>query len=314
MPRRIYTLLTILLAAVAKATAAQADDDARQGSVNISVDVRLVVLPVSVTNQNGVVSGLSEINFEVYENGARQAIRLFRHEDTPVTVGLVVDHSGSMARKLPEVIVAARTFARSSNREDEMFVVNFNEHVTFGLTDATRFTNSADELETAIMRSPTTGLTALYDAAFAGLSALQQGKREKKVLIVISDGTDNASRHTLDQVLKLADQSGAVVYAIGTFDLEDPDRNPGVLRRLARTTGGEAFFPGESGDVAAICQRIAEDIRTQYTIGFVSNVAAKPGAYRSIRVAAKAPKSGKLTVRTRAGYFAGDKSETQGVK
>jgi VWFA-related protein len=130
----------------------------------------------------------------------------------------------------------------------------------------------------------------------------------------VSDGSDNASTHTLADVLKLAEQTNALVYAIGTFDGDDPDRNPAVLRRLARLNGGEAFFPAELSQVIAICRSIAEDIRTQYTLGYVSSFTAKPGTYRNIRVVAKAPDSGKLTVRTRAGYVAGDQANTPGAK
>ena len=129
------------------------------------------------------------------------------------------------------------------------------------------------------------------------------------MLIVISDGGDNASAHSLAEVLKMAERSSALVYTIGIFDEEDPDRNPGVLRRLARATGGEAFFPGQLNEVVAICERIARDIRHQYTIGYVSNVTAQPGAYRAIRVVARAAGKNKLSVRTRSGYIAAGASQ-----
>ncbi|HUI59262.1 MAG TPA: VWA domain-containing protein, partial [Steroidobacteraceae bacterium] len=162
----------------------------------ISVNVDLVVLHATVRDRKGgFASDLREGDFGVYEDGVRQSIRLFRHEDLPVTVGLVVDHSGSMHRKLADVIAAARTFVRSSNPEDEMFVVNFNEHVTLGLPVAIRFTNRIDELEAAVLRAPAMGQTALYDAVVESLERLRSGGRDKKVLIVISDGGDNASAH-----------------------------------------------------------------------------------------------------------------------
>ena len=207
-----------------------------------------------------------------------------------------------------DVIAAARTFVRSSNQEDQMFVVNFNERVTLGLPGALRFTNRPDELESAILKAPATGQTALYDAVVEALKRLQAGGRDKKVLIVISDGGDNASAHSLAEALQMAGQSSALVYTIGIFDEEDPDRNPGVLHRLARATGGEAFFPGQLSAVVAICERIARDIRNQYTIGYHSTSVARPGAYRSIRVAAGAAGHGKLTVRARSGYIAGGES------
>ncbi len=125
------------------------------------------------------------------------------------------------------------------------------------------------------------------------------------MLIVVSDGGDNASRRSLDQVMKLAGQSSAVIYTVGVFDEEDPDRNPGVLKRLARATGGELFFPSKLGEVVAICERIARDIRHQYTFGYVPSNPARDGSYRAIRVLARTKGHGKLSVRTRTGYIAG---------
>jgi VWFA-related protein len=270
----------------------------------ISVDVDLVALQATVRDRGGhIVSDLREQDFEVYEDGVRQTIKLFRHEDIPVTVGLVVDHSGSMLPKLTEVVAAARTFARSSNPEDRMFVVNFNEKVTLGLPGGMSFTNSADELERAIAGTRPMGRTALYDAADTGLEHLQAAGPEKKFLIVISDGGDNASMLHLPALLKKFEQSSVVIYAIGIFDEEDPDQNPGVLRHLAQATGGEAFFPDRLADVVPICERIARDIRNQYTIGYLSTSKAPPGALRTIRMVAHAAGKGSLSVRTRTGYI-----------
>ena len=277
----------------------------------ISVNVDFVVLNATVRDGKGrFATDLSEQDFQVYEDGARQTIRLFRHEDIPVTVGLVVDHSGSMRPKLADVIAAARTFVQSSSPDDQMFVVNFNEKVALGLPDNLPFSNRPEDLGSAIANAPTTGRTALYDAVFEARKHLQTGSREKKVLIVISDGGDNASRHSQAEVLKMAEQSTTLVYTIGIFDESDPDRNPDVLRRLAGVTGGEAFFPSEYGEVVAICERIARDIRNQYTIGYLSTSAARPGAFLSIRVAAGAAGHGKLSVRARSGYRASGESRT----
>lgn len=270
----------------------------------ISLNVDLVVLEATVRDRSGrVATGLLEKNFEVYEDGVRQSIRLFRHEDVPVRVGIVVDHSGSMKQKLAEVVAGARSFVQFSNPEDEMFVVNFNEHVTLGSTGAIRFTNRSDELEYEIANSPTTGKTALYDAITKALERLQTGNKDKKVLIVISDGGDNASKQTLPALLKLAGQSGALIYTIGVFDETDPDRNPGVLRRFARTTGGEAFVPRELSEVVKICGEIAREIRSQYTIGYFSANPGLPGSLRSLRVIARDAGSKKLIVRTRSSYI-----------
>ena len=302
-------LLLIGLARVAQPQSPPSIEAQGPPPYQISVNVDLVVLNATVRDGKGrFASDLREEDFEVYENGVRQAIRLFRHEDIPVTVGLVIDHSGSMRPKMADVIAAARTFVKSSSPEDQMFVVNFNEKVSLGLPDNLPFSNRPEDLGSAIANAPTRGMTALYDAVFEARNRLRTGGPEKKVLIVISDGGDNASRHTLADVLQMAGQSTALVYTVGIFDAADNDRNPNVLRRLAGVTGGEAFFPSEYGEVVAICERIARDIRHQYTIGYHSTSAARPGAYLGIRVAAGAAGHGKLTVRARSGYIAGGES------
>ena len=276
----------------------------------ISVNVDLVVLNLSVRDRAGqFAAGLVESNFEIFEDGVKQTLRLFRDEDIPVTVGLVVDHSGSMRHKLADVVAAARTFVQASSAEDEMFVVNFSDHVTLGLPPAIRFTNRTDELARAIANTPAAGMTSLYDSLIVARASLQEGSREKKVLLVISDGGDNASKHRLPEVLKLAQKSRALIYTIGLFDADDPDRNPGVLRRLADSTGGEAYFPHQTREVIAICERIARDIRHQYTLGYVSAKAAAPGSYRAIQVIARDAAKRKLLVRTRPGYVTGEDSK-----
>ena len=272
-------------------------------SDRISVDVSLVVLHATVTDRTGrFVSGLRQKDFVIYDQGVAQPITLFRHEDVPVTVGLVVDHSGSMGPKIFDVMAAASTFARASNAADQMFVVNFNERVSFGLPAGVSFTADASQLDDAISRTRTTGKTALYDAVIAGLERIREGTLDKKVLIVISDGGDNASRLTRSQAFNAARESNVIVYTIGLFGPDDPDRNPRLLEALARSTGGEAFFPKSSGEVVGICSEIAKDIRSQYTLGYAPP-AAPGGAWRKIRVEAGSPGRGRLSVRTRDGYF-----------
>lgn len=272
----------------------------------LSVDVNLVVLHATVRDRHGrFAAELHEQDFAVYEDGVPQHIRLFQHEDIPVAVGLVVDHSGSMGPKLREVTAAARSFVQFSNPQDQMFVVNFNETVTMGLPETTRFSNDSAALGGAIWGAPALGETALYDALVKALARLQEGQWDKKVLLVISDGGDNASAHRLTQVTNLAGRSSAVIYTIGLFDEGDLDRNPRVLHRLAEATGGEAFFPRQLGEVTDICERIAREIRHQYTIGYVPAATARVGAYRTIRVVAHAAGRGRLSVRTRTGYIAG---------
>jgi VWFA-related protein len=272
-----------------------------------STHVEFVVLSATVLDKKGwLVSDLTQSDFELYEDGSPQTIRLFRHEDIPVAVGLVVDHSGSMRPKLSDVIAAARTFVAASRSDDDMFVVNFNEHVTLELSAATGSANRSDQLALAIASRPTQGRTALYDAVIKASTELQTVGPKKKVLIVIGDGGDNASSHSLAEALTVVERSNALAYTIGVFDKEDPDSNPAVLRRLAHATGGEAFFPTQPIDVVSICEHIASDIRNQYTIGYVSSNSARPGVYRSIRLVAHAAGKGKLVVRTRAGYIAGE--------
>jgi Ca-activated chloride channel homolog len=308
----LLILLAVAVTGEAGPQSSQPAERAEAGNYRISVNVDLVVLNVTVRDpKGGFVSDLRRQDFEVYEDGVRQSLRVFLHEDVPVTVGLVVDHSGSTHTKLAEVVAAARTFVRSSNPDDQMFVVNFNENVTLGLPAAIPFTNRAEELEKAILKTPAEGMTALYDAVAKALERLQAGSRDKKVLIVISDGGDNASALNLELVLKKAAQSSAMIYTIGIFDDSDPDRNPGVLRRLARETGGEAFFPAKLSEVVPVCERIARDIRNQYTLGYVSANTPRPGAYHAIRVAARPEGKGKLIVRTRAGYIAAGDQDTK---
>jgi Ca-activated chloride channel family protein len=302
-PQRAGACAALLLLAFASGAASQT-----QAPYRIAVNVDLMVLHTTVHNRKGgFPADLQEGDFVVYDGGVRQSIRLFRHEDVPVTVGLVIDHSGSMRPKLAHVIAAARTFVRSSNPEDQMFVVNFNEKVTLGLSNAKGFTDTYDEMESAILKTPAAGQTALYDAVLEALERLRAGDRDKKVLIVISDGGDNASTHKLAEVLQKAQESSAIIYTIGIFDEDDPDRNPNVLHRLARETGGEDFLPTQREEIVTICQGIARDIRHQYTIGYVPSDPAEPGAFRSIRVDAKTAGYGKLLVRTRTGYIAGER-------
>ncbi len=291
-------LLLVVPAGNAQPSVQEAD------TFKLSVNVNLVVVDAAVHDRNGrSVSNLGEQNFTVYEDGVRQSIRLFLHEDIAVAAGLVVDHSGSMREKLPDIVAGAKAFVQTSNPEDRLFVVNFNDKVSLGLPPGAGFTNRSEELEQAISTTPAAGMTALYDALVKALDQLQAGQRDKRVLLVISDGGDNASSHTVGDVLKMAAQSRTIIYTIGLFDPEDPDRNPGVLRRLASATGGEAFFPHQTSEVLATCERIAHDIRNQYTIGYVP-AAERPGVYRRIRVVADSAAEGKLSVRARSGYMA----------
>jgi Ca-activated chloride channel homolog len=301
-------LVTVMGLAEARPFSLRAWQDGQQSQGAISVTVELVVLHATVRDRKGrVVSGLQKQQFRVYEDGELQTIERFQEQDIPVAVGLVVDDSGSMQPKRPEVAAAALAFVNASNSDDELFVVNFNENVSFGLPPGKLFSANPSELDRAILDAPHVGMTALYDAIDAAFSRVRQANRDKKVLIVISDGGDNASGHTLKQVLQHAERSDVIIYSIGLFDQDDgddSDRNPRVLKQIARVTGGEAFFPEQTSKIVGICKRISEDIRNQYTIGYAPTNEKLDGTYRTIKVTAVGRNGEKLVVRTRAGYIA----------
>lgn len=277
----------------------------------IRVNVGMAILHATVRDRKGhFASGLGEEHFQVYEDGVLQQIQSVEQEDIPVTVGLVVDNSGSMRPKRPEVVAAALEFVRFSNPEDEMFVINFNENVSFGLSAETPFTDEASRLHVALSRMRTGGMTALYDAIAAGLEHVDAGNWDKKVLIVVSDGADNASKLDLAQITAMAEKSEAILYTIGLFMPDDPDRNPGALRQLARATGGEAFLPQSATGVLPIFERIAHDIRNQYRIVYAPTNETQDGTYRTVEVRAVRPGGGRLFVRTRTGYHAPFRTET----
>jgi Ca-activated chloride channel homolog len=276
----------------------------------IHSEVDLVVLPVTVTDRHGeFVSSLQERNFRVYENGQPQKIQLFAHEDVPVTVGLVVDCSSSMLPNRSEVLSAAKEFLLSSNPQDQIFVVNFNGRASLGLPQTVSFTSDAAELEEAVENGPTSGETALYDAIALALQHLALGTKNKKALLVISDGGDNASHDNFRSVLAAAQRANTIVYSIGIVSDSEAEVNPGLLRRLATNTGGRPYFPQSAAALPQICRQIARDLREQYTIGYEPSNTAHDGGYRAIRVTLTGTQK-KLTLRTRAGYYApGNASE-----
>jgi len=298
----LYAMPQCTPAQGARATGSQGE----KAAPKISVNSNLVDLPVKVTDGQGrFVSDLNRENFRVYEDGRIQEITLFENGDIPATVGLVVDHSGSMHTKLPEVSAAAVAFARSSNPQDEMFVVNFNDFVSMELPANIPFTSDARMLEKAVSSVTARGRTALNDAISAALDQLQWAHRERQALIIVSDGGDNASKHTFAQVLAQAQRSKAVIYSIGILDPDDEgEQNPRLLKKLVKATGGEAFFPGSAKEVGSICQQVARDIRQQYTLGYAPSSAGARDVYRKIEVQVIAPGHEKLRVRTRAGYIA----------
>jgi Ca-activated chloride channel homolog len=272
-----------------------------------SVSVQMVVLQATVLSPKGAfVRGLRQNNFDLYEDGQRQTIGLFRHSDSPVAIGLLVDNSGSMRRKHAAVVAAAKTFARNSNPNDELFVVNFSERPTLGLPRTRLSSANPRELESALPTGHGLGKTAIYDAIELGLSHMHQLKQDKKALILISDGGDNASRHTLEQVVQDATNSDVVIYTIGLFGKDDEETNPAFMKRIAFVTGGEAFLPSRAGQASSNCRRIAQTIRNEYTIGYTPQNADRViGKFRAVNLRVTKPRSQKLIARTRIGYTPG---------
>jgi Ca-activated chloride channel family protein len=309
MSSSLVNFLSIMLALSAASTLSQAQQTvppvATTPNFTINVSVEEVVLHATVKNRKGApVSGLAITDFQVFENGVMQSIKHFSHEDVPVTVGLVIDNSGSMRPKRAEVIAATLAFVSSSNPSDQMFLVNFNEHVSFGLPAKTPFTDNPDQLKSAMGTVISNGKTALYDAVAIALEHLNKGTLDKKVLIVVSDGADNASSRSRQQMLALAAHSNAIIYALGIYTPEDPDKDPHVLNELADKSGGHAYFPEELRDVRPICERIAHEIRNQYTLSYIPQNQNQDGSYRAIQVRAAFPGAHGLSVTTRVGYTA----------
>ncbi len=281
-----------------------------QQNFTIRTTSRLVLLDVSVKDpQGGFVSGLTRDNFKVYENGKLQQITQFANADIPVTVGILVDESGSMRPKRTEVITAALEFIKASNPQDEVFVINFNEKARHGLPDTVLFSDNVELLRSALWQGIPEGRTALYDAIEMALHQSDMGRRDKKTLLLISDGGDNISAHKFPEVMHDVLESIVTIYTIGIFDEDDPERNPGVLKQLAHVSGGGVYFPKKIEEVVPICRQIAKDVRTRYTIGYIPDVNGKSD--RHIKVEASSPDHPKLVVRTRTNYlFAPENAES----
>ena len=266
--------------------------------------VEEVVLHATVTDQKQhLVSGLRQSDFAVFEDGKPMAITSFHQEDIPVAIGIVIDNSGSMRDKRQKVNQAALNLVRASNPQDELFVVNFNDEYYLDQD----FTSNINQLKEGLDHIESRGGTALYDAVVASADHLAKGARlDRKVLLVVTDGEDNASRDTLEQCVRsLQNLNGPTVYTIGILgDDREAHRAKRALTALAFQTGGVAFFPKDMSEVDNISRQVAHDIRNQYTIGYKPADPNRPG-YRSVRVEAHFPAYKHLVVRTRSGYYAG---------
>jgi VWFA-related protein len=278
----------------------------------LSSRTELVAVPVSVTDHQGnFVAGLTARDFEIIDNGQPQSITFFEQQDTPVTVGLLVDHSGSMGPKLPAVATAIADFARSSNPQDQIFFVDFADTVYMQLFDGKSFTSDAAELEHAVTSVSARGRTALYDAVAEGITHLRLGRWNKRALVLVSDGGDNASHYKFDQILRMARSSHAVIYAIGLLSESGQEEDPDVLRKLTRDTGGLAFFPGPHDSIATISNEIARDLRSQYMLAFVPPTQDGPAKLHTLKVKVNAPGRGKLQIRARTGYTKAQESKSR---
>jgi Ca-activated chloride channel homolog len=253
-----------------------------------------------------LVTNLAETNFAVYEDNQPQKITFFKRQDIPVSIGIVVDNSGSMRTKRAAVTKAVLNLIQASNPQDEVFVVNFNDDPYLDQD----FTNKIPPLREALDRVDSRGGTALYDAVIASADHLAKGaKKEKKVLLVITDGVDNESRESLESAIrKVQDDNGPTIYTIGILgDEPGVKRAKRALQSLSDQTGGVAFFPKDLMEVDEISQEVARDIRNQYTLTYKPTNPRSNGGYRKVKVEARAPGYKDLQVRTRDGYFADEK-------
>jgi Ca-activated chloride channel family protein len=289
------------------APAAPPDDLRKQGEgYLLHTDVEEVVLNATVLDGTQLVENLGKDDFQVFEDGVKQTLLSFQHTDLPVSIGLVVDNSGSMYRKRPSVNKSALDLITASNPQDEAFVVNFSDEA---FIDA-EFTNDIHKLRDGLSHIDSRGGTALYDAVVASADKLvADAKRPKQVLILITDGEDNASSLNLEQTIHRVQQlSGPVIYSIGLLFGDEMSRAEvrharNALEMLSRETGGMAFFPKSIDQVDQIAAEVARDIRSQYTLGYHSTKATSEPGFRKVEVTAEEKGKGKLTVRTRSGYF-----------
>ena len=310
-------LLIVAVCVFSAALAAQDKSPQPQKAPNdkdtLIVDAVEVNLPVSVLDKDGhPVDGLKQENFQVFEDKVQQTIKTFRHEDIPLSVGLVIDNSGSMRNKRERVNSAVLAFAWESNPDDETFIVNFDDSAYLEQD----FTGSIGDLVDALDNIDARGETALYDAIYLSADHLKSGNKDKKTILLITDGEDNVSKYKFDKVFDTLRQSkGVTLYAIGL--LEEDDQRGGLfhpapskkakadLIKFAEVTGGQAFFPKNLDEVEDITKRIAHDIRNHYTITYTPTNANLDGTYREITVKVTPPKNmGKITLHAKPGYYA----------
>jgi Ca-activated chloride channel family protein len=274
----------------------------------LSVDVDLIILNVRVVDNNGrFIPNLTKEAFRVDEDGRPQQVTLFTGEDSPATIGLVLDASRSINARRPDIEAAAVRFVDAGHPKDQMFVLRFDDQLYWPLN--VPFTDDAALFKEALRWDRLGGRTALYDAIGAAIEHIHRGKWDKRALVVLSDGGDNASARRLEGILRLAQQSNVTIYTIGMFDRTAADRNPGVLRELAKLTGGDAYFPSSIDELTPAWDNILSGIRSQYTIGYKPSPTAFDGQYHKVRVRVDVKGQRKVSVYTRPGYLAREAPE-----
>jgi Ca-activated chloride channel family protein len=304
MRRRHAPFLLIALIFVGTGVAALPQD-----AQVFRAESELVVLHVNVfDDRSDAVPELPQTAFQVIENGKPQDITFFSGEDVPVAAGLIIDNSGSMIARHRMVRAGSLAFVTASHPEDELFTIMFNNEVLYGLPDRVAFSNSEALLRAAVARYPAGGKTALYDAVIAGLDHVERGTHQKHVLVVLSDGDDNASRHSEDEMFDRVRRSDAIIYVVSNADRRvGYAGRPGLLKKLAELGGGVAYFPKSEDEVVSSLREVAENIRRGYSIGYApaktAGDAAGHDGFRRVTVTVRAPGRGKLNVRSRSGYF-----------
>lgn len=273
----------------------------------LHINTKLVTFPVTVADHNGrLIAGLNKENFEVLDNKVKQNIEFFTTEDLPMSVALIFDLSGSMSQRVYRSLNSLREFIKTGNDKDEYCLITFNNSAKI----AVDFTNSAEKIINTLAIPETEGRTALYDAIYVGIEKIKQGHLPKKVLLILSDGQDNNSRYSLDEIRRLAQESDSLIYAIGIVDRysnDIADKQGGwILEELTSMTGGKTFFPSTDSELQETISKIMLELRRQYSIGFTPTTNSD-GKWHKLNIKLKLSKElGHLSVRGRQGYFAKD--------
>ena len=265
----------------------------------------LVVIHANVFDRRSdAVPNLPQSAFRVVEDGQPQTITFFSNEDVPVAVGLIIDNSGSMITRRDMVLAGTRAFAESSHDDDQLFTIVFNEEIHFGLPRTIDFTRNRPQILASLTQFPTGGKTALHDAVIAGLEHLLEATHQKRVLVVLTDGDDNASQHSDDDMIDRAQRSDALIYVVSTAELGTNVGDPGLLKKLAEVSGGVAYKPETEAEVVEAFKTIADNIRRGYRIGYVPTNTTRDGRLRRLKLTVNAPGFRNLKVNARDGYLA----------